>query len=122
MGRLIRPKTWDGNCRNFGDFWDSRECPKTVVGCCVRICVINSILVIRRPEMGMEIGSTKRNRCRKCGLPVDSPLTLFWDCKNSPGFVINGLKLSMCFGMKLYEMSDLIWCGVEINRLMINED
>ena len=122
MGRLIRPKTWDENYRNFGDFWDSRECPKTVVGCCVRICVINSILVIRRPEMGMEIGSTKRNRCRKCGLPVDSPLTLFWDCKNSPGFVINGLKLSMCFGMKLYEMSDLIWCGVEINRLMINED
>ena len=49
--------------------------------------------------MGMEIGSTKRNRCRKCGLPVDSPLTLFWDCKNSPRFVINGLKLSMCFGM-----------------------
>ena len=35
--------------------------------------------------MGMEIGSTKRNRRRKCGLPVDSPLTLFWDCKNSPG-------------------------------------
>ena len=87
MGRLIRPKTWDGNCRNFGDFWDSRECPKTVVGCCVRICVINSILVFIRPEMGMEIGSIKRNRCRKCGLPVDSPLTLFWDYKNSPGFV-----------------------------------
>ena len=53
---------------------------------------------------------------------MDSPLTLFWDCKNSPGFVINGLKLSMCLGMKLYEMSDLIWCGVEINRLMLNED
>ena len=45
------------------------------------------LLVSRRPLMGMEIGSTKRNRCRKCGLPVDSPLTLFWDCKNSPGFV-----------------------------------
>ena len=37
--------------------------------------------------MGMEIGSTKRNRCRKGGLPVDSPLALFWDCKNSPEFV-----------------------------------
>ena len=56
------------------------------------------------------------------GLPVDSPLPLFWDCKNSPGFVINGLKLSMCFGMKLYVLCDLIWCGVEINRLMLNED
>ena len=30
--------------------------------------------------------------------------------------------MSMCFGIKLYEMSDLIWCGVEINRLMLNED
>ena len=34
--------------------------------------------------MGMEFGSIKRNRCRKSGLPVDSPLTLFWDYKNSP--------------------------------------
>ena len=72
--------------------------------------------------MGMEIGSTKRNRRRMSGLPVDSPLPLFWDCKNSLGFVINGLKLPMCLGMKLYEMSDLIWCGVEINRLMLKED
>ena len=87
MGRRIGPKTWDRIVEFFGDFWAVRECLETVVGCCVRICVINSILVIRRPEMGMEIGSTKRNRCRKCGLPVDSPLTLFWDCKNSPGFM-----------------------------------
>ena len=34
--------------------------------------------------MGMEFGSTKRNRCRKSGLLVDSPLALFWDCKNNP--------------------------------------
>ena len=33
--------------------------------------------------MGMEFGSTKRNRCWESGLPVDSPLALFWDCKNS---------------------------------------
>ena len=72
--------------------------------------------------MGKKFGSKKWNRGWTCGLPVDSPLTLFWDCKNSPGFVINGLKLSMCFGMKLYEMSDLIWYGEEINRLMLNED
>ena len=44
-------------------------------------------LVVIRPGIAMEIGFTKRNRCRKCGLPVDSPLTLFWDCKNSPGVV-----------------------------------
>ena len=77
MGRRIGPKTWDRIVEFFRDFWAVHECPETVVGCCVRICVINSILVIRRPEMGMEIGSTKRNRCRKCGLPVDSPLALF---------------------------------------------
>ena len=87
MGRMIGPKTWDRNCGIVLEFLDSREPPETVVGCCVGIYAINSILVSRRPKMGIEIGSTKRNRCRKCGLPVDSPLTLFWDCKNSPGFV-----------------------------------
>ena len=87
MGRMIGPKTWDRNCGIVLEFLDSREPPKNVVGCCVGIYAINSILVSRRPEMGMEISSTKRNRCRKCGLPVDSPLTLFWDCKNNPGFV-----------------------------------
>ena len=125
MGRRIGPKTWDRTVEFFGDLWAVRECPEcpeTVVGCCVRNCVINSMLVCMRPGIAMKIGSTKRNRCRKCGLPVDSPLTLFWNCKNSPGFVINGLKLSMCFGMKLYVLCDLIWCGVEINRLMLNED
>ena len=53
----------------------------------VIIYSINYVLVIIRPGIAMEIGFTKRNRCRKCGLPVDSPLTLFWDCKNSPGVV-----------------------------------
>ena len=42
--------------------------------------------------MGMEFGSTKRNRCRKSGLPVDSPLALFWDCKNSPSLYEMDLK------------------------------
>ena len=51
--------------------------------CCVGIYAINSILASRRPEMGMEIGSTKRNRCRKCGLPVDSPG--FGTVKTVPG-------------------------------------
>ena len=45
---------------------------------------ILGVLVSKRPEIGMEFGSTKRNRCRKSGLPVNNPLTLFWDCKNSP--------------------------------------
>ena len=49
MGRRIGPKTWDRIVEFFGDFWAVCECPETVVGCCVRICVINSSLVIRRP-------------------------------------------------------------------------
>ena len=56
MGRRIGPKTWDRIVEFFGDFWAVREYPETVVGCGVRICVINSILVIRRPEKGMKIG------------------------------------------------------------------
>ena len=85
MGRMICPKTWDRIVEFLETFWAVRDSPETVVGCCVGIYAINSTLVSRRPEMGMEISSTKRNRCRKCGLPVDSPLTLFWECKNSPG-------------------------------------
>ena len=92
------------------------------MGCCAIIYELNSKLVGMRPGIAMEIGFKNWNRCRMSGLAVDSPLPLFWDCKNSPGFVINGLKLSMCFGMKLYVLCDLIWCGVEINRLMLNED
>ena len=42
--------------------------------------------------MGMKFGSTKSNRCRKSGLPVDSPLAQFWDCKNSPSLHEMGHK------------------------------
>ena len=65
--------------------------------------------------MGMEFDSTKRNRCRRSGLPVDSPLALFWDCKNSPGFVQIGQKTSMCWVLEIDEMNGLS-CG-EIDRL-----
>ena len=53
--------------------------------------------------MGMEFGSTKRNRCRKSGLLVDSPLALFWDCKNSPS---------------LYEMDHKCPCVLALEFLM----
>ena len=44
------------------------------------------MLVCMRPGIDMEFGSTKRNRYGSSGLPVDSPLVLFWDCKNSHNF------------------------------------
>ena len=34
----------------------------TDLGVCGIIYIINCVLVSRRPEMGMEFGSTKRNR------------------------------------------------------------
>ena len=87
MGRLIGPKTWDRSVRFLGADLGNLD---TVTDCYGSFCdnLFNKYdLVFIRPEMGMEIGSTKRNRRRKCGLLVDSPLPLFWDCKNSPGFV-----------------------------------
>ena len=52
----------------------------TDLGVCVVIYIINWVLVCRRPETGMEFGSTKRNQHLMSGLPTDSPLALFWDC------------------------------------------
>ena len=36
MGHLIDPKTWDRNCRNFGDFWAVRDSPEIGWAVCVR--------------------------------------------------------------------------------------
>ena len=53
---------------------------ETDLSVCVIIYIINWVLVCRRPEIGMEFDSTKRNRRLMSGLPTDSPLALFWDC------------------------------------------
>ena len=86
-GPFDRSQNMGPNCGNcFGHLGQSVK-SITDVGCYVGIYALNSILVSRRPEMAMEIGFKNWNRCRMSGLPVDSPLALFWDCKNSPGFV-----------------------------------
>ena len=46
----------------------------------VIIYTINCVLVCMRPEMAMEFGSTKWNRCLVSGLHRDSPLLYFGDC------------------------------------------
>ena len=61
----------------LGYFWSVRIRLGTDLAICIIIYIINCVLVSRRPEMGMEFGSTKRNRCRRSGLPVDSPHALF---------------------------------------------
>ena len=65
--------------------------------------------------MGMEFGSTERNRCRKSGLPVDSPLALFWNCKNSLGLYEMDHKFSCVLALELFDVNGLV-C-VEIDRL-----
>ena len=64
--------------------WTVRDYVGTVLGVCFIIYAINCVLVCMRSEMAMEFGSAKENRCWMSGLPTDSPLALFWDCKNSP--------------------------------------
>ena len=59
----------------------------TDLGVCGIIYIINCVLVSRRSEMGMEFGSTKRNRRLVSGLPTDSPLLCFGTVRNSPEFV-----------------------------------
>ena len=82
MGRMIGPKTCDRIVEFFLGFLDSREPPETDVGCYVGIYALNSVLVSRRPEMGMEFGSKKWNRGWTSGLPMDSPLLGFRIVKN----------------------------------------
>ena len=66
--------------------------------------------------MSWEFGSTNRNRCRRSGLPVDSPLALFWDSKNSPSLYEMDHKCSYVLELELFDGSGLSWLIKEINR------
>ena len=52
--------------------------------------------------MTMEINSTKMNQCRRSRLPVDSPLALFWGCKNSPSLYKMDHKCPCVLALELY--------------------
>ena len=58
--------------------------------------------------MRMEFGSTKRNRCRRSGLPVDSPLALFWDCKNSPNLYEMDHKCPCVLAWEFFYVNGLV--------------
>ena len=66
--------------------------------------------------MAMEIGFKKWNKCLMSGLPTDSPLALFWDCKNNPSLYEMDQKRPCIVCMKLSEVNGL--SCVEIDRLM----
>ena len=68
----------------------------------------------------MEFGSTKRNRCRRSGLLVDSPLALFWDYKNSLSLYEMDHKCACVLALELFDVSGLSWLIKEINRLMLD--
>ena len=55
---------------------------------CVIIFAINYGLGVVGPEMAMDFGSTKWNRCLVRGLPTDSPLHGCGTIKNSPGLLV----------------------------------
>ena len=69
----------------LGYFWSVRISLGTDFAICIIIYIINCVLVSRRPEMGMEFGSTKRNRSRRSGLPMDSTCSVLGLLKTVPG-------------------------------------
>ena len=77
------------------------------------------MLICIRLGIAMEFGSTKRNRCRRSGLPVDSPLALFWDCKNSPSLYEMDHKCPCVLELELFDVSGWNWLIEEINRLIL---
>ena len=70
--------------------------------------------------MAMEFGFAKKNRCWMSGLPTDSSLALFWDCKNNPSLYEMDHKRPCVLALKLFEVNGL-GC-VEINKLTYKLD
>ena len=64
--------------------------------------------------MGMEFGSTKRKRCRRSGLPVDSPHALFFGLLKSIRVCVNWTKIvhMLCCELQRHGL-----VCVEIDRL-----
>ena len=77
------------------------DSPRTVCVACVIIYALNCVLGVVGPEMAMDFGSTKWNRCLVRGLPTDSPLLSLGLLKIVPVCLI-GPKMSMCY---LHEIS-----------------
>ena len=66
--------------------------------------------------MAMELGSTKWSQCWMNGLPTDSPVALFWNCKNSPSLCEMDQKCPCIVCRKVFEVNGL--SCMEIDRLM----
>ena len=51
---------------------------------------------------------------------MDSPLALFWDCKNSPDLYEMDHKCPCVLALELFDVSGFSWLIKEINRLMLD--
>ena len=79
----------------------------------VIIYALNYGLGIVGPEMAMDFGSTKWNRCLVRGLPMDSPLHGYGTVKNSPGFLVGPKMAHVCCKQNIaYDE----WLGVSMER------
>ena len=77
------------------------DSPRNVWVTCVIIYALNYVLVCMRPEMEMDFGFTKCNRCLMSGLPTDSPLLGLGLLKTAP-VCIGWTKTSMCLLHEIY--------------------
>ena len=59
-------------------------------------CVLNYGLGVVGPEMTMDFGSTKWNRCLVRGLSMDSPLLILGTVKNSPSLLVGPRMVHVC--------------------------
>ena len=76
---------------NFWNFWESFGQSRIDPGLeMVPLCynyVLNYGLDDVGPEMAMDFGSTKWNRCLVRGMSMDSPLLILGNVKNNPGLL-----------------------------------
>ena len=63
---------------------------------CIIIYALNCGLGIDGPEMTMDFGSTKWNRCLVRGLPTDSPLHGCGTVKKSLGLLVGPKMVHVC--------------------------
>ena len=63
---------------------------------CVIIYALNYGLGVVEPEMAMNFGSTKWNRCLVRGLPTDSPLHECGTVKNNLGLLVGPKMAHVC--------------------------
>ena len=96
--------------------WTVRDSVWTVWAACGVIYAINCVLVCMRPRMAMEFGSAKENRCSMSGLSTDSPLALFWDCKNSPNLYEMDHKYPCVVCMNCVE---IVFSSNELNLMLL---